>query len=164
MASSPTSRWMRPDCSTDKSTLRHFVIAALTTSLAITLLAEQAMSQPDATEPTAVACGVVFSRSPQRPTWCCSLRFRPSRATPSIWSRSRLLQGEFWLDTLRVWMQTRDYCRPPADDFPAGGRWIMALSQIQEVPDRGLTPPPRIKVLVGPTITFCRVAVVIGCG
>ena len=52
----------------------------------------------------------------------------------------QLLKGEFWLDTLRVWMQTRDYCRPPADNFPVGSRWIMALSEITEVPEGGFDP------------------------
>ena len=52
----------------------------------------------------------------------------------------QVLQGEFWLDSLRVWMQTRDYCRPPAENFPSGTRWIMALSQIQEVPEGGFDP------------------------
>ena len=52
----------------------------------------------------------------------------------------QVLQGDFWLDTLRVWMQTKDYCRPPSEDFPLGSRWIMALSQIQEVPIGGFDP------------------------
>lgn len=52
----------------------------------------------------------------------------------------QILKGAFWLDTLRVWMQTRDYCRPPATHFPAGSRWIMALSEIREVPADGFNP------------------------
>jgi len=52
----------------------------------------------------------------------------------------QVLQGNFWLDTLRVWMQTKDYCRPPAENFPLGSRWIMALSQIQEIPEDGFDP------------------------
>ncbi len=52
----------------------------------------------------------------------------------------QVLKGAFWLDTLRVWMQTRDYCRPPATHFPAGSRWIMALSEIREVPEDGFNP------------------------
>ena len=50
------------------------------------------------------------------------------------------LKGELWLDPVRVWMKTRDYCRPPVEDFPEGSRWIMALSQIREVPDDGFNP------------------------
>jgi len=52
----------------------------------------------------------------------------------------RVLNGALWLDTLRVWMQARDYCRPPATAFPPGSRWVMALSQIQEVPEDGFDP------------------------
>jgi len=52
----------------------------------------------------------------------------------------RILKGTFWLDSLRVWMQARDYCRPPAADFPPGSRWVMALSQISEVPEDGFDP------------------------
>ncbi len=52
----------------------------------------------------------------------------------------QILKGAPWLDTLRVWMQTRDYCRPPAAHFPAGSRWIMALSEIREVPEDGFNP------------------------
>ena len=50
------------------------------------------------------------------------------------------LKGELWLNPVRVWMKTRTYCRPPADDFPEGSRWIMALSQIREVPEDGFNP------------------------
>ena len=49
----------------------------------------------------------------------------------------RVLMGKFWLDSVRVWMHTRDYCRPPATSFPDGSRWIMALAQIIEVPEDG---------------------------
>ncbi len=52
----------------------------------------------------------------------------------------RILKGVFWLDSLRIWMQARDYCRPPAADFPPGSRWVMALSQISEVPEDGFDP------------------------
>ena len=51
-----------------------------------------------------------------------------------------VLKGELWLDPVRVWMKTRDYCRPPVEDFPEGSRWIMALSQIREVPEDGFNP------------------------
>ena len=52
----------------------------------------------------------------------------------------QVLKGALWLDTLRVWMQARDYCRPPADAFPPGSRWVMALSQIREMPEDGFDP------------------------
>ena len=51
-----------------------------------------------------------------------------------------LLRGDPYRDELRLWMETRDYCRPPADDFPAGTRWIMALKRIDEVPEDGFNP------------------------
>ena len=52
----------------------------------------------------------------------------------------RILKGAFWLDSLRVWMQAKDYCRPPAADFPPGSRWVMALSLISELPEDGFDP------------------------
>ena len=52
----------------------------------------------------------------------------------------RVLRGEFWLDSMRVWMRTRDYCRPSAEAFPEGSRWIMALAQIREIPEDGFDP------------------------
>ena len=52
----------------------------------------------------------------------------------------RVLYGEFWLDSMRVWMRTRDYCRPSAEAFPEGSRWIMALAQIREIPEDGFDP------------------------
>ena len=51
-----------------------------------------------------------------------------------------ILKGRFWLDTLRVWMKTQDYCRPPAEYFALGSRWVMALSQIQERPEDSFNP------------------------
>lgn len=52
----------------------------------------------------------------------------------------RVLHGEFWLDSMRVWMRTRDYCRPSSEAFPEGSRWIMALAQIREIPEDGFDP------------------------
>jgi hypothetical protein len=52
----------------------------------------------------------------------------------------QVLKGGLWLDTVRVWMQARDYCRPPAAAFPPGSRWVMALSQIREMPEDGFDP------------------------
>ena len=50
------------------------------------------------------------------------------------------LRGRTYLDSVRVWMQTRDYCRPPADDFPLDSRWVFALKRIKDVPDDGFDP------------------------
>ena len=52
----------------------------------------------------------------------------------------QVLKGELWLDWIRVWMHARDYCRPPAESFPEGSRWIMALAQIREIPEDGFDP------------------------
>lgn len=50
------------------------------------------------------------------------------------------LRGEAFRDNLRVWMQNRDYCRPPAEDFPPDSRWVMALQRIDAVPAGGFDP------------------------
>ena len=52
----------------------------------------------------------------------------------------KLLFGDTWKTDLRVWMKTRDYCRPEADTFPVGSRWIMAINQIDEAPKNGFDP------------------------
>ena len=132
---------MRPDCSTGESALRHLVTAILTATLAIMLLAEQAVSQPDA---TGADCGCLwegsFSEVASTTDLVVLAEVQAIKGNAVDLAPEQVLQGEFWLDTLRVWMQTREYCRPPAGDFPAGSRWIMALSQIQEVPEGGFDP------------------------
>jgi hypothetical protein len=50
------------------------------------------------------------------------------------------LRGKTYLERIRIWMATRDYCRPEAETFPPGSRWIMALNRISEVPDDGFDP------------------------
>ncbi|KGE04562.1 hypothetical protein [Pseudohaliea rubra] len=50
---------------------------------------------------------------------------------------ARTLRGEGWREQLRVWLQTGDYCRPPAEDFPEGSRWVLALERIDAVPKDG---------------------------
>lgn len=47
------------------------------------------------------------------------------------------LRGPDYLDEVRIWMATRDYCRPPAEDFAVGTRWVFALERIREVPPDG---------------------------
>ena len=59
------------------------------------------------------------------------------------------LLGETWLDNVRIWMKARDYCRPPAESFPTGSRWIMVLEKIDSVPDDGFNP-------LTPNISFGR--------
>ena len=132
---------MRPDCSTGKPSLPHLVTAILTTSLTITFLTELAVSQPDA---TGVDCGCLwegsFSEVASTTDLVVLAEVQAIKGNAVDLVLEQVLQGEFWLDTLRVWMQTRDYCRPPTDDFPLGSRWIMALTQIQEVPEGGFDP------------------------
>ena len=52
----------------------------------------------------------------------------------------RTLRGEGWREQVRVWLKTGDYCRPPAEDFPEGSRWVLALSRIEAVPEDGFNP------------------------
>lgn len=47
------------------------------------------------------------------------------------------LKGEAYLDRIRVWMRTKDYCRPETDEFELGSRWVFALYRIREVPEGG---------------------------
>ena len=51
-----------------------------------------------------------------------------------------LLRGDPYRDTVRVWMQTRDYCRPEAELFPEASRWVLALRRIEAVPPGGFDP------------------------
>ena len=51
-----------------------------------------------------------------------------------------ILRGQSYLDELRVWMATRDYCRPPAGEFPVDSRWVFALKRIREIPRDGFDP------------------------
>ena len=131
---------MRPDCSTGKPALRHSLTVILTPLLAV-MLAESAVSQPDA---TGADCGCLWEGSFSEVAPSADLvvlgEVQSVKGNAVDLVPEQLLKGEFWLDTLRVWMQTRDYCRPPADDFPLGSRWIMALSEITEVPEGGFDP------------------------
>jgi hypothetical protein len=131
---------MRLDCSTGKHALRHSLTGIFTTLLAV-MLAEPAVSQPDA---TGADCGCLWEGSFSEVAPSADLvvlgEVQSVKGNAVDLVPEQLLKGEFWLDTLRVWMQTRDYCRPPTDDFPVGSRWIMALSEIIEVPEGGFDP------------------------
>ena len=131
---------MRPDCSTGKPALRRSLTGILTALLAV-LLAAPAVSQPDA---TGADCGCLwegsFSEVASKTDLVLMAEVQATKGNAVDLVPEQILRGELWLDTLRVWMQTRDYCRPPADDFPVGSRWIMALSQIQEIPEGGFDP------------------------
>ena len=105
------------------------------------MLADWALGQPDA---TGADCGCLwegsFSEVASTTDLVVLAEVQSIKGNAVDLVPEQVLQGDFWLDTLRVWMQTRDYCRPPADDFPVGSRWVMALSQIQEVPEGGFEP------------------------
>ncbi len=50
----------------------------------------------------------------------------------------RDLRGGDAFDIIRIWFRTDDYpCRPDVEDFPPESTWIMALDQIEEVPEGG---------------------------
>jgi len=50
-------------------------------------------------------------------------------------SVDRLLRGDETQDNVRVWLKTKDYCRPEPELFPVGSQWVMALHKItQDVP------------------------------
>ena len=105
------------------------------------MLAAPAVSQPDA---TGADCGCLWEGSFSEVAPSADLvvlgEVQSVKGNAVDLVPEQLLKGEFWLDTLRVWMQTRDYCRPPADDFPVGSRWIMALSEVTELPEDGFDP------------------------
>ena len=105
------------------------------------MLADWALGQPDA---TGADCGCLwegsFSEVASTTDLVVLAEVQSIKGNAVDLVPEQVLQGDFWLDTLRVWMQTRDYCRPPADDFPVGSRWVMALTQIQEVPEGGFDP------------------------
>ena len=105
------------------------------------MLADWALGQPDA---TGADCGCLwegsFSEVASTTDLVVLAEVQSIKGNAVDLVPEQVLQGDFWLGTLRVWMQTRDYCRPPADDFPVGSRWVMALTQIQEVPEGGFDP------------------------
>lgn len=51
----------------------------------------------------------------------------------------RWLRGE-GRGPLRVWLRTGDYCRPEAERFPVGSRWVMALYRIEKEVPGGFNP------------------------
>ena len=53
---------------------------------------------------------------------------------------SRVLRGREPPETLRIWLQTADYCRPAVTLFPVGTAWVMALERITEAAPGGFNP------------------------
>ena len=131
---------MRPGCSTVDSALRH-PVSTTVSALLSAALTYGAVGQPDA---TGADCGCLwegsFSEVASKTDLVVLAEVHTIKGNAVDLVPEQVLQGDFWLDTLRVWMQTKDYCRPPSEDFPLGSRWIMALSQIQEVPIGGFDP------------------------
>ncbi len=51
-------------------------------------------------------------------------------------SVDRILRGREFNEEVRLWLKARNYCRPDAEEFPPGSRWVLALFRIvEEVPD-----------------------------
>lgn len=50
------------------------------------------------------------------------------------------LRGTPRADPIRIWLQTGDYCRPEAERFPIGSRWVMALQRIEDDVPGGFNP------------------------
>ena len=53
---------------------------------------------------------------------------------------SRVLRGQEPPETLRIWLQTADYCRPDVSLFPLGTSWLMALEKITDEAPGGFNP------------------------
>ena len=51
-----------------------------------------------------------------------------------------VLKGDTWKTTARVWMKTKDYCRPDPTRFPISSQWIMVLDPITDPPSDGFNP------------------------
>ena len=131
---------MRRGSSTDKSAVRQAAITAVC-ALIWGALSPTLLAQPEA---MGADCGCLWGGSFSEVAPATDLivigEVRSIKGNAVDLVPEQVLKGAFWLDTLRVWMQTRDYCRPPATHFPAGSRWIMALSEIRKVPEDGFNP------------------------
>mgnify|MGYP000064817709 FL=1 len=131
---------MQRGSSTDKSAVRQAAITALG-ALIWGALSPNLLAQSDA---MGADCGCLWEGSFSEVAPTADLivigEVRSIKGNAVDLVPEQILKGAPWLDTLRVWMQTRDYCRPPATHFPAGSRWIMALSEIREVPEDGFNP------------------------
>lgn len=53
---------------------------------------------------------------------------------------SQVLRGREPPETLRIWLQTADYCRPEVALFPVGTSWVMALERIAQNAPGGFNP------------------------
>lgn len=53
---------------------------------------------------------------------------------------SRILQGKEFLETIRIWVDNGQLCRPRAKEFPPGSQWVMALHRITDNVPGGFNP------------------------
>jgi hypothetical protein len=53
---------------------------------------------------------------------------------------ARPLRGPEPPETIRVWLQAADYCRPEAELFPVATEWVMALDKITDDVPGGFNP------------------------
>ncbi|WP_269620799.1 hypothetical protein [Zhongshania sp. BJYM1] len=51
-----------------------------------------------------------------------------------------ILQGSEYRDEIRIWGKKDDLCRPDANEFPPGSRWVMALKRIENPPEDAFDP------------------------
>ena len=65
-------------------------------------------------------------------------------------SIERQFRGEPHRQNIRIWLKTKNYCRPNPDQFPLGSHWVMALKKIKEDIPGGFDPNT-------PSISYGRV-------
>ena len=85
------------------------------------MLAEPAVSQPDA---TGADCGCLWEGSFSEVASATDLvllaEVQATKGNAVDLVPEQVLQGEFWLDTLRVWMQNPGLLPAPCRQFPGG--------------------------------------------
>ena len=52
----------------------------------------------------------------------------------------QVMRGQAPDQQLRIWLKAADYCRPDAELFPVGSRWVMALGRINGDVPGGFNP------------------------
>lgn len=52
----------------------------------------------------------------------------------------RSLKGGAKTDTIRIWGERGDLCRPAVSLFPPGGQWLFALQEVTLIPPGGFNP------------------------
>lgn len=52
----------------------------------------------------------------------------------------QILRGDEYRETIRLWLHTESLCRPVAESFEVGSRWVMALDEIKEIAPGGFNP------------------------